>query len=86
MVLLVGFGDQRGHAFQGGEHGQLLPVGVPDQHLVEEPEALDRRFQSGLALSRGQRGRVDDGDIPSEGVVDGYHRVNRTWHDYSPFT
>ena len=48
MVLLVGLGDRRRDLLYGGENGDLLPVGVQHQHLVEEAEALQRRLVARL--------------------------------------
>src|SRR5581483_5137187 len=81
VVPLVGLGDQRRDVLQRGEHGQLLSAGVPLEHFVEEPEALDRRLHPGLATSRAEGGGIDVGHVPSEGVVDRYDGIDRTRHD-----
>ena len=84
MVLLVRFGDRRCHGFEGREDRQLLSVGVPLQHLIEEPETLDRGLQAGLAPGRVECRRVDELHVLPERVVDGQHRIDRTRHDISP--
>jgi hypothetical protein len=48
VIFLVRLGDQRRDLFKGGEDVKFLPVGVPRQHLVEEPEMLDLRRAPGL--------------------------------------
>ena len=86
MVLLVGLGDQRRDRFEGGEDGDLLPVGVHHQYFVEEAEALQRRLEPRRAARGAERRGVDALHVLSECVVDGPYRIDRTRHDRPPLS
>jgi hypothetical protein len=59
-------------------------VGVPFQHFVEEPEALDRLLETRLPAGGIQGRCVDDRHVLAERVVDRPHCINRTGHDHPP--
>ena len=84
VVPFVGFSDRGGDRFEGGEDSELLPVGVPLQHLIEESEALDRGRQARLAAGGVQRRRVDETHVLSERIVDRHYRIDWTNHDLPP--
>ena len=58
MISLVRLGDRRRDAFKGGVDGEFLAVGVPNQHIADNAEALDRRRKSRFAARRVERHTV----------------------------
>ena len=86
MILLVRLGDQRRNPFKGGKHAKFLPVSVPRQHLVEEPETLHRRCEPRRAARRSERRLVDSDHVGAKRIVDRHYRIDWTNHDILPFT
>ncbi len=86
VISLVRLGDRRRDGFNRGKDGQLLAVGVPDQHFVEESEALDRRREPRFAAGGVERRRVDAGHVAPEGIVDRRHCIQWFCHNFPPCT
>ena len=83
VVFFVGFRDQRRHVFKSGEDCYLLAIGMPCEHLVEEPEAFNRCRKSILAARRGQRGGVDAIHITPKSIVERGYSVDWICHYFS---
>ncbi len=83
MISLVRLGDRRRDGFKRGEDGQFLALGVPNQHFVEESEALDRRREPRFAACRVERRSVNPVHVASEGIVDRRHCIKWFCHDSS---
>src|SRR5512136_1071983 len=81
VILHIGLGNQGGNLLDRGEDGLLLPVGMPDQHLVHEPETLDGGGEPLLSPGRFQRCCIDLPQIIPERIVDSPYCIDRFGHD-----
>src|SRR5512136_278490 len=81
VILHIGLGYQGGNLLDRGEDGLLLPVGMPDQHLVHEPETLDGGGEPLLSPGRFQGGCIDLSQIIPERIVDSPYCIDRFGHD-----
>ena len=80
MVLLVSLCNRRCDFLERREDRELFAVGVPLQHLVEEPEPFHGRLEPRLPPCRVERGGVDDHHVGSERIVNRDDCIDRTSH------
>jgi len=80
VIPHVGYRNQRRNFLDSGKGSCLLPVGMPDQDFIEEPEPLNGGCTPFLSFCWIECDGIDTPDIVPKGIVKRPYCINRLCH------